>query len=404
MIGNVIKRIYKVIQPLEKSDLHCEWQSCINQLSQLKLNNIFKITVFVDDNSWENALNELSSELIAVFPNSCPAFTFLSQAPGTNKITMEVGLVNDNKVSISHKTYHNTSFSLIEYEGNNELWASGLGLSSDIKDITSSATQAFEELINLLSSEGFSLNDVVRQWNYIPGILGFEMKDGKEWQHYQLFNEIRRLYYDNHRTIEGYPAATGIGVSTGSVSIDICAFKSKEANTIISINNPEQVNAYQYKQDVLIGELVDGTKTKQAPQFERAKLISQPKSGTLFISGTASIKGQYTIGIDDVVEQTKTTLSLMQKLSSAAQHVDENSTKDSICLSYARVYIKNPEDFRIVKSICQDELKNIPISFVQADVCRDNLLVEIEAEMYLRSQKDMAYSNPVATCGHSVQQ
>ncbi|MBS2098302.1 RidA family protein [Carboxylicivirga linearis] len=404
MTGNVIKRVYKVIQPLERGDLHREWQSCINQISQLKLNHIFKITVFVDEKNWKNALNELPSKLKAVFPNTCPAFTFLSQTPGSNKITMEVGLVNNDKVSISHKMYHNTSFSLIEYEGNTELWASGLGLTSDINDITSSATQAFEELISLLASEGFSLNDVVRQWNYIPKILGFEMKDGKEWQHYQLFNEVRRHYYNTHRTVEGYPAATGIGVAKGSVSIDICAIKTKDADNIYSINNPEQVNAYQYKQDVLIGELVDGTRTKQAPQFERAKLISQPKSGTLFISGTASIKGQYTIGIDNIDEQTNTTLGLMQKLSATAQHTNEYSTNNSICYSYARVYIKNTEDFKAVQSICKDELQNIPINFVQADVCRDNLLVEIEAEMNMKPQKDMPYNSPVDACHHSLQQ
>nr|WP_319400995.1 RidA family protein [uncultured Carboxylicivirga sp.] len=387
MFGKEIKRTYKIILSSSKDDIQDEWDNCIHQLQSIKTGRIFKISIFVDSAYWEYSFKHLSAQLKDIFADDCPAFTFLSQAPGQHKVAFEVGIIENDDVQINYKWFQQTPYSTIEYNDSKELWASGLGLTSKVIDISSSAANAFENMLGVLNAEGFNMNEVVRQWNYIPHILDFETKDDKEWQHYQLFNEVRRHYYTTYRTIEGYPAATGIGTSAGSASIDICAYKSKEQNTY-SVNNPEQVNAYQYQQDVLVGELIKGTKTKQAPQFERAKLINSDQVNTLFISGTASIKGQYTIGLNNPDEQTKNTLNLIEKLAQTALVLSPKSNNSSFCFSYARVYIKDKTNFDLIESICKDALPNVPLNFVQADVCRDNLLVEIEAEMHLTTQEN----------------
>jgi spore coat polysaccharide biosynthesis protein SpsF (cytidylyltransferase family) len=49
--------------------------------------------------------------------------------------------------------------------------------------------------------------------------------------------------------------------------------------------------------------------------------------------------------------------------------------------SLVRVYIKKQEDFNSVKSICYEHFKDSPVIFVEADICRDDLLTEIEAEV-----------------------
>nr|WP_321406295.1 hypothetical protein [uncultured Carboxylicivirga sp.] len=379
MFGKVIQRDYKIILPIVLGDLQSQWKSCIEQLKEIEPGSIFKISIFVGVENWEEVFTDFAHELRSIFSDKCPAYTILSQGPGRNKVSLEVGVIKDEQVKISYNLFRNTPYSLIEYNGCKELWASGLGLTLKTDNINSSAIHAFEELITLLSEEGFTLNEVVRQWNYIPEILSFEVRNEKEQQHYQLFNEVRKHYYNQYRTIEGYPAATGIGVAMGSVSIDICAIKPANNNSVYSVNNPEQLNAYHYRQDVLVGELAEGLEIKQAPQFERAKLVTD--NNTLFISGTASIKGQYTIGLNNALEQTQTTLELIHNLKLAAKQTAKNLNENSLNFSYARIYIKKAEDFESVMSICTNELPNTPLNFVQADICRDNLLVEIEAEM-----------------------
>lgn len=381
MSGRKPAKQYQIIKPLIDGDVYAEWQNCLEQLKTLTNQSVIKVSVFVNERYWEEAFIDFTSELLDIFPNGCPAFTFLAQAPGKNNITLEVIFLNNSSATISYKTYQNIPYSLIECNDYREVWAAGLGLLSKLQTVSESASRAFEQMVGLLTTEGLSVNDVVRQWNYIPNILKIAQQDGKKLQHYQIFNEVRRHYYNLYRSIQGYPAATGIGVSTGSVSIDICAISSLDQTEIYSVNNPQQVNAYQYQQDVLIGELIKGTQVKQAPQFERAKLVSLANKNTLFVSGTASIKGQYTIGINDVEAQTLTTLELISQLIQEAPNVNNALKSLEQKVDYARIYVKNTEDFDAIKTICKKQLKDTTLCFVQADVCRDNLLVEIECEV-----------------------
>ena len=46
--------------------------------------------------------------------------------------------------------------------------------------------------------------------------------------------------------------------------------------------------------------------------------------------------------------------------------------------SYIRVYVKNKEDIMVVQKICQQYYGDIPALYLVSDVCRDDLLVEIE--------------------------
>ncbi len=75
----------------------------------------------------------------------------------------------------------------------------------------------------ILASEGMSMDDLVRQWNYIGNIL--ETKNN--CQNYQLFNEVRNDYYTRFRKVKSYPAATGVGMMHGGVILDFCALKPR---------------------------------------------------------------------------------------------------------------------------------------------------------------------------------
>ncbi|HCY40704.1 MAG TPA: hypothetical protein DHV48_05010 [Prolixibacteraceae bacterium] len=51
-----------------------------------------------------------------------------------------------------------------------------------------------------------------------------------------------------------------------------------------------------------------------------------------------------------------------------------------VSISYLCAYIKYKEDLPVVKQICREYFPLIPILFVVADICRPELLVEIEGQ------------------------
>jgi enamine deaminase RidA (YjgF/YER057c/UK114 family) len=248
--------------------------------------------------------------------------------------------------------------------------AGSLGAGLFPADTRKAASAAFDQMRAILDAEDMTFNNLVRQWNYIGNIL--EVKNGI--QNYQIFNEVRSLNYHNYRSVPGFPAATGVGMKHGGVKLDFCAIEAEKSIKIIAIDNPDQIKPYEYGQQVLKGV--------NPPQFERAVLMTNNRNSTLFVSGTASILGQETIGIEDIEKQTVVTIGNINKLynTSKIRQLTGNTETDAGRLALLRVYIKNQSDFAKVKSICQEHFPGVLALYIEADICRDNLLVEIEAE------------------------
>ncbi|MDP2890184.1 MAG: dioxygenase, partial [Bacteroidota bacterium] len=113
-----------------------------------------------------------------------------------------------------------------------------------------------------------------------------------------------------------------------------------------------------------------------------AKLMMSGNQSRVFISGTASIAGQETIGLNDIEEQTRITIDHIELLT-GKKNLKLHAPKLTIIpdqYAYVRVYVKNEADIPVVKAICRNHFGEVPLSFVQADICREDLLVEIEAE------------------------
>ncbi len=235
--------------------------------------------------------------------------------------------------------------------------------------------------------ENMTFGNIVRQWNYIPSILSVNKFENSTLQNYQIFNDIRAFYYNPGSFKNGYPAATGIGSGYGSVTIDFIAVNSEEDISVMPVKSPVQQSAYNYTEKVLEGEALSTESGKKPPLFERGKLISYPDKNYVFISGTASIKGEKTISVGDVKEQTKITidnileLTMKKNMESIGVMGDDSPTYD-----YVRVYMKNRDDFNEVKQVVEQQMKVKEIIYVEADICRNNLLVEIEADVILEKK------------------
>jgi hypothetical protein len=234
---------------------------------------------------------------------------------------------------------------------------------------------AFSRLTEIFNSVNFEINSIVRQWNYIEDILGF---DGIE-QRYQEFNNVRSVVYGNSFKEKGYPAATGIGMNRGGIIIEFIAVNS--ASLITSpIDNPRQLAAHSYSNKVLVGnECV----LKSTPKFERARYLELFGKKIIFISGTASIRGEETVGTGDPAKQTEITINNIKQLYS--KEILEKISVEKLNPKYghARVYVKNRKDFAVIRKTFRNHFGNLPVVYIVADICRNDLLVEIEGKVIL---------------------
>ena len=51
---------------------------------------------------------------------------------------------------------------------------------------------------------------------------------------------------------------------------------------------------------------------------------------------------------------------------------------------HARVYVKNKKDFPEIKKTFKRYYGNLPVVYIIADICREDLLVEIEGKVILK--------------------
>jgi enamine deaminase RidA (YjgF/YER057c/UK114 family) len=375
---------YIIVQPREQGSVAEEWRQCIEQIRNERLTDEIpvKLNVFADIPDYAEYMRvnkDIRDSLFKHFGALCPVLNVTVHPPEKPwKVAVEAGFMHSVSCQIKSRLWHSTPYIVRISDTTKEVWAGGLAEGLFPDNTRKAANAAFDQMRSILEAEKMSFDNIVRQWNFIGNIL--EVKN--EIQNYQTFNEVRSENYHKYRNVHSYPAATGVGMKYGGVKLDFCAVKAFSNLKIIAIDNPDQIRPYDYGQQVLKGKPVGSKRINQPPQFERAVFLADGPNSTLFVSGTASIIGQDTIGIDDVEKQTIVTLENISKLTDATRIAHLTGTSDFLTgsLILLRVYIKKQEDFAKVKAICYKRFPNIPAIYIEADICRDNLLVEIEAE------------------------
>jgi enamine deaminase RidA (YjgF/YER057c/UK114 family) len=99
----------------------------------------------------------------------------------------------------------------------------------------------------------------------------------------------------------------------------------------------------------------------------------------LFVSGTASIVGHQTLHEGNVVAQAHETLTNLQSVVAAAV---SHGARDVALLSdmFLKAYLRHPDDQPLVRQVLAGHgLDADAVLYLHADICRANLLVEIEA-------------------------
>jgi chorismate lyase/3-hydroxybenzoate synthase len=240
--------------------------------------------------------------------------------------------------------------------------AGGPGGDGDSGPLIRATELAYQEIFAVLRETEH--RHLIRIWNYLPEIN----RDAGGDERYRLFNSARQLAFRNSgQAIVGtVPAACALGSPAGSpISIYFLAARQQPK----MIENPRQTSAYHYPPKF----------GRHSPIFSRACVLHESAGTNLFVSGTASIVGYETIHQGDVGAQTRETMANIIALLDEANRV-VGSARYSLDGLKLKVYVRQPSDLRAIEETLSGWLRpTTPIVYLQADVCREDLLVEIEA-------------------------
>ena len=269
----------------------------------------------------------------------------------------------------------------IENEEGKRLFTEGILPASIDAPILDQSNEVLDKLGEVLDAEWMEIHTIVRQWNYIERITHVPDYPGAN-QHYQDFNDARSHFYARTEWRGGYPAATGIGTAHGGIMVEVDAVDFRRRRCVAAaLDNALQVAAHDYSQNVLIGVADKIFRHKTTPKFERAKaVVGTVDSGVqVYISGTAAIRGEESLTGVGIERQTVTTLENIDYLVSR-QNLRKYGVKveKSPEIQIFRVYLKAENLLEPARKIIEQAYPEVRALYVLTDVCRDELLIEIE--------------------------
>lgn len=356
-------------------------------LSQYKPTGIpVRLVIFdsLDSNDdYLDCLDCIREKVKEYFGEKSPTISYVAQPPYPKGLAMEMHevLLSEND-TLQYKSLNELPYIVIEGRECKRLFVSGIMGDIVQQNIRQQSDSVFETLSGILQVEQMPVSSIIRQWNYIEKITAID-PDGH--QHYQDFNDARSLFYQLGRWENGYPAATGIGTEWGGVMVDVDALSSRhQVISIKAVDNPLQVSAHAYSQCVLLGEKDEKLLQKTTPKFERAKAVWKGNNGFVYISGTAAIRGEKSLQGVGISEQALITLDNINYLIS-----DENlhtsgipATRNGLPVCF-RVYVKRWEDMEEASQVIRKQYPDIPAVYTLTDVCRSELLIEIEGLAFI---------------------
>lgn len=244
--------------------------------------------------------------------------------------------------------------------------ARGLGRAA-LHDATARAYRCLEAELRLRGAR-----HPVRLWNHIPGIHE-PMGEGQD--RYMAFNagryEALSEWFGGQESFDTRVAsASGIGHEGRDLVIH-CLASDRPGQ---AVDNPRQVVPWRYSRKY--GPL--------PPCFARATVIQPPGGSPLvLVGGTASIVGEESVHLGHLERQTGETLTNLAVLVRAAATGNSGTEVADraaalACYRELRVYYPDPERLEELQGLLADAFPSGKIEWVRADLCRADLLVEIE--------------------------
>ncbi len=223
------------------------------------------------------------------------------------------------------------------------------------------ARRMIQRAAHLLEAHGASYRDVVRTWFYLADILAWYPEFNRARS--GIYRELGLMPLSGDRSWR-LPASTGIRgeVATGAAgTLDLLAVVGPpESQPLVKqLSSPAQPEALTY-----------------GSAFSRGAMLQHPNVSLIQVSGTAAIDGQgRSLYPGDVQAQIDCTFNKISALIG-----QEGASLPDIAA--ACVFVKRPEDALVYqKRAAAQGLENLPAVIMVADVCREELLFEMDAEV-----------------------
>ncbi len=322
-----------------------------------------------------------------------PAVTVVEQPPfDRDTLSIDVFYLTDPKIRPYYEWFDDLPYVRLDGYGCRQFWCSGFATpyvrmgGKKLSAAYAAGLRSLTELQRWIAHVGLTFDHVIRQWNYIGQILQMnphgvtnELK-----QNYQEFNAMREAFYQSYKRDAVYPAATGIGCDYAGIVIDAVLFEPADGHRPPALKSPVQAEAFDYTERVLVGKAA-----KTPPLFSRARLQTQKAAKApnpapdfpicCWISGTASIAGEQTLYPTSPEKQLDHTIESIARLVATAGRPVTHYRRIRL---YLKPTLKAEEAQAIVERLYACFPKEI-CQVVYADVCRDDLWVEIEGEAVL---------------------
>ena len=291
----------------------------------------------------------------------------------------------------------------VSYDSVRWVYCAGIGWADTPGDVHTGTLTALAQMRAALAQAGCGFEHVVRTWFYLGGITEVERRTpfrrdeapsiraetefgapapARLPQRYQELNRARTEFYqdirfgcaqaDPHLPHGLYPASTGIGMGGAGLVTSCLTLQTQRPDAfLLPLENPQQTPAYAYHSRY----------SPHSPKFSRAMALVLGQYVTTWISGTASIVSSESRCPGDIAGQTEQTIDNIERLvapENFASHGVRGAGARLQDLAKIRVYLKRPEDFARCRETCVRRFGPVPAIYAVADVCRPELLVEIE--------------------------
>jgi chorismate lyase/3-hydroxybenzoate synthase len=208
-------------------------------------------------------------------------------------------------------------------------------------------------------------------WNYVPGI---NKGSGDDELYRQFCLGRAEAVSIDPGDRPPLPAATAIGAPEGEPALQVYFLAASLPG--LDVENPRQVSAWRYPRQY-------GPKS---PLFSRGTILRLNGTHQFLISGTASVLGHQTHHEDQVANQLSESLRNVRRLLEEGHRLmgDFHASLDSDGI--LKVYVRNRQDLTLIRQTLDNEAPSeIPRIYLLGDICRENLLTEIDGIVNCRS-------------------
>lgn len=296
-----------------------------------------------------------------------PALTCLGQPPCRPGVDVELQIyaiipISPDAVRVDtlRSSCEHVSVKLVEIGRARHLFISnvtGQALNGDPDGFRQQSDRMFRIASEALAEHGASFANVLRTWIYLVDI-------GAD---YAELNSSRNMFFAEEK-VKRLPASTAIGSLAHPASakcvLDVYALLNPELATIEVMTTPTLNEASQY-----------------GSAFSRGMKMTMSESTYLFVSGTASMDEK-----GETVHQGNSRAQLERMLLNVEELLRAQGGTWSD-LTHAVTYLRSADLLELYEELCdQRGIADVPHTIVRAEVCRPDLLSEMEAVAVIPSR------------------